>query len=1055
MALVLAALGRTSLQAQVASPPPGTPSTRPLAPAPNGQQVPTYSESNQPRAQQVVPAATGNTPGLRAWAGLRVTAIQFKGVDAKTLAPLPAQLELQSGDRLDPQKVRESLRRLYSTGLYQNIDVQGIRAANEVTIIFAGTPRLFIGTVTITGLKNDRLSAQLVRATKLYPGTIFSPSKMEQAGTLLRETLEENGYYEAKVTPQPVDDTPNFQVNINFLIQIGTRAKVGNVDVKGDSGMSVTKFRSTAKLKAGKRVTRDTVSRALTDLRKKYQKEKRLEANVALESKQYQAPAHHLDYNFNAQQGPVVNVHVMGANIGNGAIRRLIPVYEEGAVDEDLLNEGDRNLRDHFQREGYFDARIRHERKIVDPKHSQIDFFVTLGPRHRVLSVGVDGNRYFDKDTLEDRLSVRKAGLTDRHGLFSQALVNADVNAISGLYQTNGFTHVKVTPVINDTDETPEGKDTKYADLRVKYAIEEGVQQKIGNLQILGLDKVPLTTLTPLLNTQVGQPYSPLNLNGDREAILGYYLSHGFDHANLELFQKDDPKDPALVNVTMKVTEGDQIFINRVLVSGLHFTRPETIRDKILVHANEPLNQTALLDTQRRLYDLTLFNEVNTAVQNPNGDELRKNVLLQFTEARRWDINYGFGFEAQTGNPNSNCLSIQQLIQLGISTQGYACNPNGNFGVSPRVLLDITRINFRGRDQSITLRTSYGTLEQRATMIFQAPHFLGNRHFDLSFSGGYTNSQDVTTYAASRTEGSARVTHHVDLPNTLIYEFSYRLVKVNPATIQVAPNQIPLFSEPARIGGPGVTWLRDTRDNPLDAHHGTYNSVQNFFAHADFGSESNFNRLDMTNSSYYALGKKKDYVLARSTRFGYERSFGSPSQEFIPLPERLYAGGAQSHRGFSINAAGPRDPQTGYPVGGAGAFVNSTEERLPNPELPFVGNSLGFVLFHDMGNVFTASSDIWPSFLRVSQPHRDTCKNLTPPPATTTGTSTGTCSFNYFSHALGVGARYRTPIGPVRADFSYNVNPPIFPVIYDYSGQAPHVAQAAHFNFFFSIGQSF
>ena len=844
-------------------------------------------------------------------------------------------------------------------------------------------------------------------------------------------------------------------MNIEFHVDIGRQAKVGEVNVAGDSGLPVAKFRKTAKLKTGTKVSRDTVSRALTDLRKNYQKKDRLEANVALESKQYQAPTHRLDYGLHAEQGPIVKVNVQGAKLSKGAIKRLIPVYEEGAVDEDLLNEGNRNLRDHFQRQGYFDVKIRHEKKLLDAKHSQIDFYATLGPRHRVLAVTLEGNKYFDRDTLEDRLSVRKAGTFDRHGLYSQALVNSDVSAITGLYQTNGFTHVKVTPSIQDTDETPQGKDAKFADLRVKYAIEEGIQQKIGTLQIIGAEQVPLNTLTPLLNTQVGQPYSALNINGDRDVILGYYLSHGFDHAQLEIFQKDDTSDPGLVNVTMKITEGDQIFINKVLISGLHYTRRDTIQDPILVHSGEPLDQSALLETQRRLYDLTLFNEVNTAVQNPNGEELRKNVLLQFTEARRWDFYYGFGFEAQTGNPNGNCLSLQQLIQLGISTQDYNCNPNGYFGVSPRVLFDVSRINLRGRDQSITLRTSYGTLEKRAQLIFQNPHLMGNPHFDLSFSGGYINSQDVTTYAASRTEGSIRVTEHAKRPNTLIYEFAYRLVKINPATIQVAPNQIPLFSQPARVGGPGVTWLRDSRDNPLDAHRGTYISAQNFFANGSFGSQADFNRLDITEASYHGLGKKKDYVFARSTRFGYQRAFGSSKQEFIPLPERLYAGGAQSHRGFPINAAGPRDPQTGYPVGGAGAFVNSFEERLPNPNLPYVGNSLGFVLFHDMGNVFQNSSEIWPSLLRVSQPHRDTCKNLTPPPASTTGTSTGTCSFNYFSHAVGLGMRYHTPIGPVRGDFSYNLNPPIYPVIYDYNGHPPHVGQADHFNFFFSIGQSF
>jgi outer membrane protein insertion porin family len=100
-----------------------------------------------------------------------------------------------------------------------------------------------------------------------------------------------------------------------------------------------------------------------------------------------------------------------------------------------------------------------------------------------------------------------------------------------------------------------------------------------------------------------------------------------------------------------------------------------------------------------------------------------------------------------------------------------------------------------------------------------------------------------------------------------------------------------------------------------------------------------------------------------------------------------------------------------------------------------------------MGNVFQNAGDMFPSFLRFKQPNSDTCKNVSNP--------VGTCSFNYFSHAVGLGARYGTPVGPIRLDFSYNLDPPIYPVIYDFNNNPPHVGQAGHFNFFFSIGQSF
>jgi outer membrane protein assembly factor BamA len=112
-----------------------------------------------------------------------------------------------------------------------------------------------------------------------------------------------------------------------------------------------------------------------------------------------------------------------------------------------------------------------------------------------------------------------------------------------------------------------------------------------------------------------------------------------------------------------------------------------------------------------------------------------------------------------------------------------------------------------------------------------------------------------------------------------------------------------------------------------------------------------------------------------------------------------------------------------------------------------------------MGNVFANASDAWASALRLRQPDRDTCKDVAAVqlgPVTSTGQQ-GKCSFNYFAHAPGLGLRYHTPVGPVRLDFSYNLNPPIYPVVNDYSRKnpTPHLGEASHFNFFFSLGQSF
>ena len=1003
---------------------------------------------------------------LRRWQGLTVLRIEFSGVPEDRLAPLPESLEQQPNKPLQQEAVDASLRRLYATGLYATLALYGHRESNGVVLEFRGTPRPFIGTLSVIGARGANSNSLLLRASRLTPGTPYSDQELTRGEASMKQELTRLGYPKAKIhhviTPQPQDQL----VNLAFTIDPGTQARTGSVALTGDSGMDAEAFERYSHLRSGEHVTPETSSKAMNGLLKEYRKQNRLEADVKLAGQDYDAAKNLVNYKFVANRGPVVEVVVEGAHLSQERIRSLVPVYEEGAVDEDLLNEGNSRIENYFQRLGYFDVKVRHDRlsALDQAAHSgkvRIVYHVDLGARQRVARVSIEGAHYFDRSTLRDLLSVTPANAFDRHGLYNQQLVQSDVAAIKAIYQNNGFNSVSVTPRIQNVDgrsgaASATDRKKKQLGLAVTYVIDEGRQQRVRSVEIQGNEKIASTDLMRLLNTTPGQPLSPENLGLDRDALRTYYLSKGFDQSDVQVTETASKSQQDQMHVVFHVVEGEQVFVRNVVTTGLHFTRPATIEHSVTIHAGDPLNQSALLDTQRNLYDLALFSEVNPVVLNPQGVQPRKTVLLQTIEARRWDISYGAGFEMQTGTVNGSPTS----------------NPNGTVGISPRVLVQVSRNNLFGRDQTASIRGHYGLLEQEVDLLFQSPRFHNNRNLELLISGDYNNSQNVVTYSASTLEANFGITEHffgehepVSKANTLQYQLIFRRVKVNANSVQVPITDIPLLAQAVRVGGPGITWIRDSRDAPLDAHRGTYTSFQEFLSSSVFSSQANFNQVDTSNSSYYELGRS-GVILARNTRYGQERAYGNPADELIPLPERLYAGGANSHRGFGINAAGPRDPQTGFPIGGAGVFVNSTELRLPAPTLPYFGTSLSFVPFHDMGNVFTNASDVWPSMLRFRQQNRAGCRNLAPittqnpltGPVTSTG-QLGTCTFNYFSHAVGLGLRYRTPVGPIRVDFSYNINPPIYPVTYDAINKVeltnPYVGEGSHFNFFFSLGQSF
>jgi len=306
----------------------------------------------------------------------------------------------------------------------------------------------------------------------------------------------------------------------------------------------------------------------------------------------------------------------------------------------------------------------------------------------------------------------------------------------------------------------------------------------------------------------------------------------------------------------------------------------------------------------------------------------------------------------------------------------------------------------------------------------------------LTVSALFDRANDVRTFAAQRMEAGIQLAQRLSRANSVQYRFAYRRVTVNSLAIE--PLLVPLLSQPVRVGLLSMSFINDRRDNPTDSHRGIYNTVDAGIALPQFGSQTDYTRLVFRNSTYHPL--TREVVLARTLQFGYIQRLGGLAE--IPLGERFFAGGSSSQRAFPDNQAGPRDPVTGFPLGGNAYLFHSTELRFP-----LFGENIGGVLFHDMGNVYSSIDQI--SFRFHQNSNQD---------------------FNYMVHAVGFGIRYKTPVGPIRVDLSYGPNSPRF---VGFSGTRDELLQcnpnAANnpgfcvgvpqrinvFQFHFSLGQTF
>jgi outer membrane protein insertion porin family len=995
------------------------------------------------------------TPQTSACFGAIVQQIDLPDVNPRDRQMLRDLLPIREGRTLDREQLQQSMRTLFATGRFADITAE-CQSANggQVVLTFKSKPNFFVGLVSVEGAPGHPTQSQMVNASKLQLGELFTQEKMNAAADNIKRLLEENEYYRGTLSYAEHRIPETQQVQITFRVHSGDPAHVGDIAVKGAKIYSAGQIEDIAHLHPGDTLSSQKVSDAIERIRKRYQKHDRWLAQVTVANKTYDRVRNAVDYTFAIEVGPRVDIRAEGFHISNATLRRNVPVYEEHALDDDLLNEGRRNLLSYMESRGYFDAKVELRREN-DPEANtlRVIYQINPGERHKVAVIQISGNKYFRQSDLGALLHIQPASLSLSHGRFSDALLRSDVHDIENMYRSNGFQQVKVDTSVQDNYSQ------KKNQMAVSIHIEEGPQTRVGSFQITGSTQLN-NPVFQNLSTGTGQPFSDARIAEDRDIVLNYYYDNGFPNATFEAAATPAPNDR--MNVVFKIQEGERIYVDRVLVSGREHTRAYVIDHELQMKAGDPLSQGDLLRTQQKLYDLGIFSQVDTAVQDPDGVETSKNVLVQVQEAKRYTFTYGVGFQFQTGQPSGNRNS-----------------PLGNNGVSPLASLDISRLNFRGRDHTITFGSRVGRLQQRGLISYDAPRWFNNPNWKLTLTTFFDHTLDVTTFTSQRLEGSVQAEQILSqkLDGTPVsimnYRMEYRLVKAT--SVQVNPEDIPPLSQPVRVGEPGFSYIRNHRDNDLQTTRGSYNTIDAGVASSYFGSQTDFGRILLQNSTYHPFGKinGRPFVFARSTRIGLERPFGNtvtlepwepqPAAPVIafPLAERFFMGGGNSHRGFGLNQAGPRDPTTGFPIGGAALFLNSLELRFPPPTLPWVQDNLSFAIFHDMGNVFTSGHDMAQSLLRW---HQDTSRCAQPVgSAIQTGanaTPAAFCNYNYISHAIGLGVLYKTPVGPVRLDFGYNLNPTVFPgtkqpdpkvAIFQFTG----VKQASPFNVYFSIGQTF
>jgi outer membrane protein insertion porin family len=932
-----------------------------------------------------------------AFKGKNVSRVEISAGAETNTEDFRALIKQKDNETFSAQAIRESVTALQQTKQFAKVQVNVEPQQAGLLIQFVLEPASYIGMVSFPGASSGLVYTRLLQAVNIPEQSPYFDDLLPQGRKALQEYLQVQGYFAVTVQPEVNRDDAHKITNLIFRVHMGPHAKVGNITMQGVSVEEAAHIRSSLhsvwarakhdSLKPGQQYLPDRINKALDYIRAHLRGEDHLAPSVRLASANYDPKTNLADLVVEVDPGPTVSVKITGAHLFKRTIRRQVPIYEENAVDRDLVDEGERNLASYFQAKGYFDVKVQTNYSQLSDRVA-VEYQIDRGKRHKVESVSFDGNHYFSDQLLAAAIPVKQgraiAHITVSRGKFSDQLVRKSADAIEAIYKNAGFAKVVVNPDVKDFE--PE--------VDVTFRLNEGEQDKVNSLLLEGNKTEQRGALSGngAFNLQPGKPYSPHLLDVDRGRILAVYLDRGYLNANFKAAVTPLSDNPHLFNVVYSVEEGPQGHVSDVVILGEKVTRSGFIEDIIRsnVSSEGPLSQGKFFMAESDLYNLNIFDWVSVKPRAPISDQDHEDVLIKVHEAKRYSTDIGGGIEVipRSGNIPVGSVALPGIPPVGLGTK-FTVSQKSFFG--PRFTFDIAKHDIRGRAETAVFSTILSRLDERGAFTYSDPRFRGDWNSLFSLSAERTTENPLFT--ARLGTGSFQVQRFLDVRRTKQLVFRYSFQRTDLSNVLI-PGLVLPEDQHVRLSTVSAEYIRDSRDNPLDAHRGVYETFDFGVTPTAFGSSANFVRF-LGQGAFY-IPVRPWLIWANNFRLGLATPF---SGTVVPLSERFFTGGADSLRGFPINGAGPQRPVSvcsnpdnpatctdiSVPVGGNMLFILNSEARFPTR----IVKNLGGAIFYDGGNVY--------SNINLKQLVDD------------------------YTNTIGVGFRYATPVGPVRFDFGYRL----------------------------------
>ncbi len=598
---------------------------------------------------------------------------------------------------------------------------------------------------------------------------------------------------------------------------------------------------------------------------------------------------------YRVEPGPEVEVEIAGVPIWDRRrIRRqLVALWGEPAAPEDLMEDGEEEIRRYYRDRGYFAVDVVREEDSLGERE-RVRYSVDRGRRVRVAEVVVEGAEEIPEDEIRSRLLTRRDSAWSRRHVRPESL-RQDAATIRALYLDRGFLHVRV--------EEPEVRlSLDGREAAVAFRLEEDGRFEVREIRVTeGLD-VPAETLRDWTGIREGDSFSPARGLRAEAAIRARLDERGYADARVDLRTRTDGSRG--VSLDFDVSPGRRRTIAAVRIEGNDRTRDRVILRETTFAPGDPASRARLLESQQRLYRLGIFRSVRLDFPPaPEDGTGVQDVRISVEEAAPYHASIGLGYDTEGG--------AQTTYSFGND-------------------------NVQGLDRNVALQGKYGGVESRLQLLAREPRFLG-RNVDALFTA-FRERREETGYNVFTRSLGFRVERRPRPGWVGHVRYSYQDVTLSNVEDALAALEDKL--EDVQLGNVAFALVRNTRDDIFAPTRGGLASAELSLFGPVLLSEETFAKLFLRGA--FTKTYPNEVSLSGGVRLGVAAPLGGT--ERVPLSERYFAGGESTLRGFARDSVGPS--VEGIPSGGEVVGILNLEWLFP------LRGPVRGLLFGDVGSVW-------------------------------------------------------------------------------------------------------